>query len=290
MRKGERDKKMKFDCLDVDNRSWGGLETLFPGWSGAEESVCVYSPHDDDAILGAGYAMRAAAAAGARVTLVIVCDGACGYSTPEEKDGIVARRQKETLDCYRALGLRDEDVIFLGFPDFSAIQYVGRILDPNREGHFRKTITELRRRRVTRILAPNHYREHIDHLAAYMIAAFDAPQAGDAIAVDWAEPCVVKSTAQYSVWAELDPEDALLKRRADPGLRADVVLAASPDVEDAVIGCLRRYPSQAAIIADLIDQRKARLLPDGRFIEVYRRFDPRPKLDFGPYKRLIASL
>ena len=281
---------MKFDCLDVDKRAWSGLETLFPGWEGAKESVCVYSPHDDDAILGAGYAMRAAVEAGARVTVIIVCDGACGYSTPEEKDGIVARRQKETLDCYRALGIKDEDVLFLGFPDFSAIQYVGRILDPNREGHFRKTITELRRRKVTRILAPNHYREHIDHLAAYLIAAFDSPQAGDAHSVDWAEPFAVRSTAQYSVWAELDPADALLKRRDDLGLRADVVLAVSPDVEDVVIDCVKRYPSQVAIIADLVDQRRARQLPDGRFIEVYRRFEPRPKLDFSPYKRLIASL
>ena len=281
---------MKFDCLDVDKRAWSGLETLFPGWEGAKESVCVYSPHDDDAILGAGYAMRAAVEAGARVTVIIVCDGACGYSTPEEKDGIVARRQKETLDCYRALGIKDEDVLFLGFPDFSAIQYVGRILDPNREGHFRKTITELRRRKVTRILAPNHYREHIDHLAAYLIAAFDSPQAGDAHSVDWAEPFAVRSTAQYSVWAELDPADALLRRRDDLGLRADVVLAVSPDVEDVVIDCVKRYPSQVAIIADLVDQRRARQLPDGRFIEVYRRFEPRPKLDFSPYKRLIASL
>ena len=37
-------------------------------------------------------------------------------------------------------------------------------------------------------------------------------------------------------------------------------------------------------------KRRARQLPDGRFIEVYRRFDPRPKLDFGPYKRLIERL
>jgi len=281
---------MKFECLDVDKKAWGGLDTLFPGWEGPSESLCVYSPHDDDAILGAGYAMRAAIESGAKVTVIIVCDSACGYSTPAEKDGIVARRQKETLDCYRALGMKDEDVIFLGFPDFSAIQYVGRFLDHNREGHFKKTITELRQRRVTRILAPNHYREHIDHLAAYLIAAFDSPQAGDAHSVDWAEPFAVKSTAQYSVWAELDPADALLKRREDLGLRADVVLTATPDVEDAVIDCVKRYPSQMAIIADLVEQRKARQLPDGRFIEVYRRFDPRPKLDFSPYKKLIASL
>ena len=279
-----------YECLDVDQRAWGGLDVLFPGWKGADERVCVYSPHDDDAILGAGYAMRAAMDAGAEVHVVIVCDGACGYSTPDEKAGIVERRRKETLDCYRTFGIPEDRVLFLSYPDFSAIQYVGRILDPARDGHFRTTITELRRRRITRILAPNHYHEHIDHVAAYLMAAFDSPQAGDAHSVDWAAPYPVRSTAQYSVWAELDPEDALVKGRTDKGLRADVALAASPDVEEAVMDGIRRYPSQEAIIASLVEQRRGRLLKDGRFIEVYRRFDPRPQLDFAPYKRLIESL
>ena len=279
-----------YSCFDVDRRRWGGLDVLFPEWAGGDERVMVYSPHDDDAILGAGYAMRAAMDAGAEVHVVIVCDGACGYSTPEEKEGIVARRRAETLDCYRAFGIPGDRVLFLSYPDFSAIQYVGRILDPAREGHFRATITELRRRRITRILAPNHYHEHIDHLAAYLMAAFDSPQAGDAHSVDWAEPYPVRSTAQYSVWAEFDPEDALVRGRGDRGLRADVVLAASSEVEDEVMRGIGRYPSQAAIIASLVEQRRGRLLKDGRFIELYRRFDPRPKLDFAPYKRLIEGI
>lgn len=279
-----------YSCFDVDRRTWGGLDVLFPDWAGGDERVMVYSPHDDDAILGAGYAMRAAMDAGAEVHVVIVCDGACGYSTPEEKEGIVARRRAETLDCYRAFGIPGDRVLFLSYPDFSAIQYVGRILDPAREGHFRATITELRRRRITRILAPNHYHEHIDHLAAYLMAAFDSPQAGDAHSVDWAEPYPVRSTAQYSVWAEFDPEDALVRGRGDRGLRADVVLAASSEVEDEVMRGIGRYPSQAAIIASLVEQRRGRLLKDGRFIELYRRFDPRPKLDFAPYKRLIEGV
>ncbi|MDD4017223.1 MAG: PIG-L family deacetylase [Kiritimatiellae bacterium] len=282
--------KRKYDYLDVDLKKWGGSETLFPGWNAADERVCVYSPHDDDAILGAGYAMRAAMDAGAEVHVFIVCDGACGYSTPEDRDVIVARRKQETLDCYREFGVPEKNILFLGYPDFSAVQYVGRILDPARNGHFRTTITELRQRRITRILAPNHYREHIDHVAAHLMAAFDSPQAGDAHSVDWAEPYPVRSTAQYSVWAELDPEDALVKGRKDKGLRADVVLAVSPEVEAAVMDGIRRYPSQKAIIASLVEQRQERLLEDGRFIEVYRRFDPRPKLDFTPYKRLIEGM
>lgn len=279
---------MNVRFFDVNDRRTGGLEVVFPGWTGGDERICVYSPHDDDAIIGAGYAMRAAMDAGAEVHVLVACDGACGYSTPEEKPGIVERRRRETVDCYRAFGVPEENVMFLSFPDFSAIQYVGRILDPSREGHFRTTVTELRKRRITRILAPNHYHEHIDHLATFLMAAYDAPQAGDEHSVDWAKPYSVRSVAQYSVWAEMDPEDALVAGR-DVRLRGDVVAIADGEVERGVMEGIRRYPSQAAIIADLMEQRKARLLSDGRFIEVYRRFDPRPKFDFGPYKELIGK-
>jgi len=279
---------MSVRFFDVTAKALGGLETLFSGWRGADERVCVYSPHDDDAIIGAGYAMRAAMDAGAEVHVIVACDGACGYSTPEEMDGIVERRRKETLDCYRTFGVPEENVLFLSCPDFSAIQYVGRILDPLRDGHFRTTITELRKRRITRVLAPNHYHEHIDHLATFLMASYDAPQAGDEHSVDWAKPYPVRSVAQYSVWAEMDPEDALVTGR-DVRLRGDTVAVADSSVEGSVMDGIRRYPSQAAIISSLIEQRKARLLSNGRYIEVYRRFDPRPKFDFSPYRELLEK-
>lgn len=279
----------RYEILDVGSERFGGLEVLFPGWQPGDERLCVYSPHDDDAILGAGYAMRAALDAGAGVYIVIVCSGDCGYSTPEEKDGIVARRHRETVNVYRAFGVPEENILFLNYPDFSALSLVGRYVALGREGNFRQTITLLRQRRITRILAPNHYHEHIDHLAASMMAQYDAPQAGDAHSVDWAEPYPVRSTAEYSVWAELDPEDALVAGR-DVRLRADTVLLADASVEERVAGGLREYESQQAIIADLLRQREARKLPDGRFIEVYRRFDPRPKLDYSPYKELLSRL
>ena len=267
----------------------GSLDAIFPGWDGKNERIMVYSPHDDDAILGAGYAMRAAMEDGAEVMITIVCSGNAGYSTPGERDTIVESRKKETIACYEAFGIKPENILFLGYSDFSAIQYIGWNIAPEREGHFRRTITELRTRKITRILVPNHYREHIDHLAASMMASFDAPQAGDAFAVDWADPYPVKSVAQYSVWAELDPEDALVAHR-DPSVRANIVLAADASVEEAVERGICAYASQKAIIADLVEQRRARQLPDGRFIEVYLRFDPRPKLDFSPYKRLIREI
>ena len=121
------------------------------------------------------------------------------------------------------------------------------------------------------------------------MAQYDAPQAGDVHSVDWADPYPVRSTAEYSVWAELSPEDALVNGH-DPGLCADTVLIASDEVEGEVARGLAQYVSQKEIIADLIRQRLSRRLPDRRFIEIYRRYDPRPKLNFEPYKRLLGKL
>ncbi|HIS04172.1 MAG TPA: PIG-L family deacetylase [Candidatus Pullichristensenella avicola] len=277
----------KYALLDLNTGKFdGGLETLFPGWNGAQERLCVYSPHDDDAILGAGYAMRAALDSGAQVHIFIVCSGNAGYSTVEAKDTIVETRKRETLACYAAFGIPAENIVFLDFSDFSALSSLGWQVAPDREGHFHRTIAELRARKITRILAPNHYREHIDHIAASMMAAYDAPQCGDAMAVDWGEPTPVLSVAEYSVWADLDPEDALLHKR-DPHLRANTVLVAAPEVEECVCNGIRQYASQQEIIAGLIEQRQERRLGDGRYVEVYLRFDPRPKLDFSPYRLAV---
>jgi LmbE family N-acetylglucosaminyl deacetylase len=279
----------EYHVLDIETKRYGGLEILFPGWDGGNERLLVYSPHDDDAIIGAGYAMRAALDDGAEVHIIIVCSGNCGYSTPDQKATIVETRRKETLECYKAFGIPEENIIFMGYSDFSALNYIGWNIGPGREGHFRRSVTEIRKRRITRMLVPNHYHEHVDHIAAYMMGAYDAPQVGDAHIVDWAEPHAVISTAQYSVWAELDPEDALLHHR-DPKLRGDTVLIANGEVEREVQEGLEKFVSQTEIIADLMIQRKMRRLADGRYIEVYLRIDPRPKLDFEPYKRFIENL
>ena len=40
------------------------IDTLFPEWGTENEVVAVLAPHDDDAILGAGYLIQAVLAAG----------------------------------------------------------------------------------------------------------------------------------------------------------------------------------------------------------------------------------
>lgn len=90
--------------------------------------VLVIAPHPDDETLGAGGAIQIARAADADVRVVVVTNGDGQALAPLALEGrLVARapdfiangqrRQAETLEAARALGLSGDDVVFLGYPD-----------------------------------------------------------------------------------------------------------------------------------------------------------------------------
>src|SRR5438093_2416014 len=97
---------------------------VFPAWS-KPESLAVLSPHDDDALLGAGYAILAARALEVPVSVLIVCNGCAGYSSAEQKSRIVGIRRAETLEAYAHLGLGPGDIYRFDVPDFSAVARIG---------------------------------------------------------------------------------------------------------------------------------------------------------------------
>ena len=210
---------MRFTYCNTDtNEVSDKLDVLFPGF-GVDEVLAVMSPHDDDAILGAGYAMLAAQQAGAEVYVVIFCRGDAGYSTIAEKT---------TIEAVRA------------------------------------------------------------HWAAYLMASFDVPQAGDAALVDCGTPHAVRSTLQYSVWADFDPEDALVNGRP-AALRANRILVADQTVEQRIDEAILAYVSQKQIIEDLVASRKNRLTSNGLYVEPYIALDCRPKINLKPYIQWVDS-
>lgn len=90
--------------------------------------LLVIAPHPDDEALGAAGLIQRVRAAGGRVHVVLLTSGdgfpegvevAAGVAHPAASDfrGYGARRERETLDAMTLLGLRAEDVTFLGFPD-----------------------------------------------------------------------------------------------------------------------------------------------------------------------------
>ena len=273
---------MKFTYCDTNSNVVSkDIDLLFPGFD-KDEVLVVMSPHDDDAIIGAGYAMLAAQKAGAEVYVMIFCRGDAGYSTVEEKDTIEEVRKKETDDCYGRLGIPADHIIRLNYPDFSAIGHWGWEKADGKPGDMPTILRFLREKKVTRVMIPNHYHEHIDHLAAHLMASFDCPQAGDAALVDHGTPHAVRSTLEYSVWADLDPEDALVNGRPS-NLRANRILVADAEVEAKIDHAIEAYISQAKIIEGLVNARAERKTAKGDFVEVYIAFDCRPKISFRPY-------
>jgi LmbE family N-acetylglucosaminyl deacetylase len=264
------------------------IDTLFPEWGTENEVVAVLAPHDDDAILGAGYLIQAVLAAGGVPYVFIYCMGDAGYSTVQEKDSIVATRMEESRSAYRMLGIDEDRVIRFNYPDFSVRQHTGRVLTTGAEGTFGQTVRALRKIRATRLVTPNTYREHSDHEAVGSIGLFDGPQAGDRILVDWGEPSAIRTFLQYTVWADFGPEDALTGGRP-PQIRANRALRAPAEAEKVVAAALREFGSQRQVIKGLLDARKARAYGDG-YLELYVATDARPRLEFGPYVELLASI
>ena len=135
----------------------------------------------------------------------------------------------------------------------------------------------------------HHSHEHIDHLAAYLMSSYNAPQAGDAMRVDYGTPCQIRSVLQYSVWADLDPEDALIRGRSS-ALRANRMIVVNKAAEEMIDEGIRAFESQGLIIENLVNGRKDRVTEKEKYIEVYIDFDPRPVINLNPYVEFINSL
>jgi LmbE family N-acetylglucosaminyl deacetylase len=147
------------------------IAELFPDWRGAAERWMFVSPHDDDAVIGAGLAFQAGHAVGATVHAVVVTDGRMGYCDFDKRHEIVAIRHAEAQASYRLLGLPAENLRFLGFPDCGLNPYRGRHFAAAGEptaiaggGGLQNALTHcLRQIRPNRVFLPTSADLHPDH-------------------------------------------------------------------------------------------------------------------------------
>ncbi|MFH1741275.1 MAG: PIG-L family deacetylase [bacterium] len=262
------------------------IDLLFPRLDPASEHVVVFSPHDDDGILGAGYLIHALQEIGCPVSVMIFCDGRAGYSTPQEAETIVERRRAETIESYGVLGLGPERIIRLDLPDFSAMPYLGWVMPWGEEGTIARVIPKLRALPATRLVIPNGYHEHIDHEATYRSGAYDGPQVGDNILAKWGKPSRIRTTLVYAVWGDFSPEDALLDGR-DLSIRANRAISVDEAVEEKIAEGIRKFASQERVIEYIMTLRKSRCNNQNRWLELYQDIDPRPALPMEPYWDLI---
>jgi LmbE family N-acetylglucosaminyl deacetylase len=279
-----------FFYYDLRKRIRGSdIELIFPNWQSREEVLVVLSPHDDDAVLGAGYVTLAALANGASVYVIIFCDGRAGYSSIRAKPHIVETRRTEAVAAYGLLGLDEGHLIRFDYPDFSVRNYLGWVLPDGREGIFPRSVRILRELNATRLLIANGYREHVDHSAVALVGMWDGPQAGDPVLVDWGSPQRVKTFFTYAVWGRLSSEDALVSRESDLDVRGNRLVSVNDDVEGKIRQSIKQFRSQARVIEAIIQVRKGRKVGD-RFIEPYLEFDPRPSSCLSPYAERIGEI
>ncbi len=178
--------EFEFVRLVGDERRAGSkLAQVSRHWQGEQEHFLMISPHDDDAVLGCGLLIQLAKRENVPVHIMIVTDGSMGYCSADEKDRIAEIRRKETLECYKTLGVPESNIVCLGFPDCQLVTNRGR--SPAKENDpaaiagfsgLQNAFTfHLRKIRPTQCFLPTWNDLHPDHRIVYeefLISLFHA--------------------------------------------------------------------------------------------------------------------
>ena len=198
MSKKERKGRFEFVRLVGNERRVGGtLADVSRHWHGRKERFLMISPHDDDAVLGAGLLIQLSKREKVPVHILIVTDGSMGYCSLEEQQAIAEIRRREAFECYRRLGVPRKNIIWLGYPDCRLNEYRGRNPAQSKgpltiAGHtgLQNSFTyNLRKVRPTQVFLPTYNDLHPDHRIVYdefLISLFHAagniwPELGPAV-------------------------------------------------------------------------------------------------------------
>ncbi|MGC8777922.1 MAG: PIG-L family deacetylase, partial [Candidatus Caldatribacteriaceae bacterium] len=76
----------------------------------------------------------------------------------------------------------------------------------------------------------------------------------------------------------------------DSSVRANRALVAPEEVEAKIQKAMEEFKTQAHIVANLLKQREERKLGNGRVVEIYYAFDPRPRCEYGKYLQRIREI
>lgn len=278
---------INFTYYDLLHSRKSTFNEMFTDWK-MPENVVILAPHDDDGMIGVGYAIQACQNQGATVYIIIFHDGSAGFSHPKDAESIIMRRKQETLEAYKNLGIDAKNIYRLEVPDFSGLNYLGW-KGPGRQQNemytFEKVLKILRAIKATRLFIPNGYREHHDHTATFLTGLYDGIQAGDPVLMneEWGQPTKIKSFYIYSVWGDFSP--------LDESTSQTFAIGVNQTIEEKVQHALNQWVSQQDIIKGLIHQRQERFVETHhQFLEIYLQFDPRPKLNLEKYKKIVSSI
>ncbi len=152
-------------------------------WSAEErrQSALVFAPHPDDETLGCGGTIVRKKRAGAVVKIVVMTDGSASHPGQIDPQELQRLRADEMIVAAQTLGVPQQDVIFLDFPD-------GKLAD-HQEPAITQVAALLQRERPAQVFIPYRLDGSPDHLATTEIVR-------KAVASSWPEATVY----EYPVW------------------------------------------------------------------------------------------
>jgi len=137
--------------------------TPLPGIS-QKDKILIFAPHPDDETIGTAGLIQKALKAGAKVKVVCFTNGdhnELAFIVYEKR--LTLRkgefvhmgevRRKETLAAMQYLGLSENDIIFLGYPDFGTLEILTKYWDKARP--FKDFLTRISRVPYAECLSPN---------------------------------------------------------------------------------------------------------------------------------------
>ncbi len=170
--------------VETERRVGPTLASVSRHWKQQEECFLFVSPHDDDVIIGGSLMILSALKERVPVHVAIATDGSMGYCSPKEKLSIAEIRRKETYEGFRILGVRKENIHWLGYPDCRLTLFQGRrpagAGEPQSHGFtgLQNSLTEvLRQVRPNQVFLPTLADLHPDHRIVHselMISIFHA--------------------------------------------------------------------------------------------------------------------
>jgi len=119
----------------------------------------VLAPHPDDETIGCGATIARKRAAGARVRVVIVCDGRSSHPWSEVigPDELVDMRAAEVEEACARLGVASDDLVLLGHPDESTRDDLEQLADEIEQ--------QLDLVQPEEVYLPSPLDWHVDHVA-----------------------------------------------------------------------------------------------------------------------------
>jgi LmbE family N-acetylglucosaminyl deacetylase len=211
------------------------INLLFPDWESDKEVVIFATPHDDDPIFKAYFAMLMATENGAKVYIVQATDGSLGFTEVELEDKIVGIRKRETDNSARDLV---EEMIRFNLPDACLGNYSGARTINGEDALSVLYAKAYKQLGATRVVVPTWLDDHTDHFYLNKAAILARHFANDGLLPAHYTPTNIRSILEYFVYNEPTVIN-----------EPNIAIIAPSDKFDAKLKAVAQFKSQKQVAA-----------------------------------------